>query len=1164
MSERPKETPPGSPRRQLRELLRLLYRNTGEIFATGPVQLYIARYSNGGAYWVSDNIRALTGFEESMFTSSYDFWTSRLHPDDRRSAVDAITGLARGETVTIEYRWLARDDTYRWFLDQFVRIDTPDEPLLVGAVIDVTESHEKAEELIAANQRLDAVFEASPYAIIAIDSHERVQLWNDAATRMFGWSPEEAIGEKLPTIPEELRAEADELRRRANGGERVTNFVTRRRRKDGSVFDVSLSAAPLFDRHGLPAGTMGMLVDITEQKEKDDALRFQASLLGAVNQAIIVSDPDGRIVYWNRYAGELFGWTAGEALGRDVVELTVPEISTQQAAGIMDALRRGASWRGEFTVRHRSGRPVPLLVSDSPILDDEGRLTAIVGVSVDLSEQQAADEALRRSEERFRALFEQSPIATFLFRAVDRDFELIDFNPAARELTATVPPPYLGMRASERYAEYPAALEDMRATDETGYPRERALEYVLPDGRKRAIFVNFARVDRGLLMLHVRDLTEQKATEQALRFSNQALSALFQASPVAIIALDRERNVQAWNAEAERMYGWRAEEVNGRPIPFLTREQTHGPDSLISKVLGGEGVTNFELSRPRRDGSEVVVSLSASPLFDSEGRISGLVSAAVDITSRKAIEDELRARAAQESAVAEIAELALQGSDLERLMNRSCEVVANALDVRFSWIEVPLPDGRLEIRAGTGWRKKGVGRSRTSGGMESQGGVTLNAGTPIVSEDVMNDPRLRPSPIHERYRIVSAMSAVIPGRERPFGVIEANDTAKRFFAEHDVNFLVAAAGVLGTAIEHLQSQEALADREATLRLLIQQIPAVVFTTDLEMRLTSSIGLGMPGGSSPFASIGRRLGEIAGDNPQAGAAIEAQTRAFRGDPTRYEVLWRGRALEVHVEPFRTQSGEITGSVGVAVDITERKQHEAELQESRERLQALSTRVLTIQEDERTSIAREVHDELGQALTALKLNVALVEQNLKNGKIRELGERCSEMHGIIDETIESVRRIASQLNPPLLEHLGLAAAIEEEARRFERRSGIATRVRMPEGTLELDRHRSTAIFRMVQEALTNVARHARATSVELTLSETDGRLRIEIEDNGRGITDDERLASSSLGLIGMRERIRSLEGELQIEGRHDAGTKIIATIPARPADAGQRRDHSGPDR
>jgi two-component system, NarL family, sensor histidine kinase UhpB len=223
----------------------------------------------------------------------------------------------------------------------------------------------------------------------------------------------------------------------------------------------------------------------------------------------------------------------------------------------------------------------------------------------------------------------------------------------------------------------------------------------------------------------------------------------------------------------------------------------------------------------------------------------------------------------------------------------------------------------------------------------------------------------------------------------------------------------------------------------------------------------------------------------------------------------------------------------------------RDREKDLASRAEQLSAVSRRLMRVQEEERTRIARELHDELGQLLTAAKLELSPLRESVA---VPESIARVQRVLALLDRTLESVRRIAYELRPPLLDDLGLASAIESEVSAFQKRMGIECEISVRSTEIELDSERSTAIFRIVQEALTNVARHAHATRVEIRLRQSPSEVLLDVRDNGRGITPEQFEDSRTLGLLGMRERVRQFGGTIGIEGVSGRGTIVTVRIPA----------------
>jgi PAS domain S-box-containing protein len=292
----------------------------------------------------------------------------------------------------------------------------------------------------------------------------------------------------------------------------------------------------------------------------------------------------------------------------------------------------------------------------------------------------------------------------------------------------------------------------------------------------------------------------------------------------------------------------------------------------------------------------------------------------------------------------------------------------------------------------------------------------------------------------------------------------------------------------------------------------------------------------------YERVGR---ELAVQIPQ-GLVCTVENEFKRKDGTRFWCFAQGRALD---------PGDLSaGVIWMLTDITARKRTEENLRVYHEQLRSLAARVQAVREEERTRIAREIHDVLAQDLTSLKIDVSLLAgllaQSSGESERNLVREKLAGMAAVTDTAIQSVQKIATDLRPVVLDSLGLCAAIEWMAKDFQAHTGIGCQLRLPRRELPLDHDHSTALFRILQESLTNVARHAAATQVEILLQREAGHVILTIQDNGRGIQECQANAPGAVGLMGMHERALLLGGRCDICGRPGEGTRVEARLPLPP--------------
>lgn len=248
---------------------------------------------------------------------------------------------------------------------------------------------------------LSAIVESSDDAIISKSLDGTILSWNAAAEQIFGYTAREVIGKSIMLIiPSDRQNEEPAIIERIVSGQAIKHYETVRKRKDGTLIDIAVTVSPLKDSDGRIVGASKIARDITEQRKAREEITFQARLLNAVEQAVIATDLSGTVIFWNEFAEGLYGYSAEEAIGSNIFSLTPAEGSKQKADEIFETLKLGKSWVGEMTVRRRDGSTFPAMITDSPIINERGKLIGVVGVSVDISDEKHAAAERQRLLER--------------------------------------------------------------------------------------------------------------------------------------------------------------------------------------------------------------------------------------------------------------------------------------------------------------------------------------------------------------------------------------------------------------------------------------------------------------------------------------------------------------------------------------------------------------------------------------------------------------------------------------------------------------------------------------------------------------------------------------------------------------------------------------------
>jgi signal transduction histidine kinase len=294
---------------------------------------------------------------------------------------------------------------------------------------------------------------------------------------------------------------------------------------------------------------------------------------------------------------------------------------------------------------------------------------------------------------------------------------------------------------------------------------------------------------------------------------------------------------------------------------------------------------------------------------------------------------------------------------------------------------------------------------------------------------------------------------------------------------------------------------------------------------------------------PLVTRGHTLGAIT-----LVVSAESGRHYTEADLVLAEELARRAALAVDNARLYTEAQQLNAELEARVleRTAELQATNAQLEASRAQLLRLAIHEQTAREEERTRLAREIHDELGQDLMGLKMDLAWLQKHTPPEQ-KGLWQKLRAMSDLVDTTIQHMRRLATELRPGILDDLGLLAAIEWQLQEFEKRTGVRSRFITNVGEVALDADETTTFFRILQETLTNVARHARATQVKVSLDQERDYVTLRVQDNGRGITEGEAAGLQSLGLLGMRERVTLRSGDFHIQGRSGQGTTVVVRLP-----------------
>jgi PAS domain S-box-containing protein len=384
--------------------------------------------------YISPQIHELLGYTPQEWIDDPDLWIRVIHPDDRAAALAENERAVDTGNVTFEYRAIHRDGSTVWIHDEGVLVHGGEQypGYWQGVMVDTTAQRIADAGLHELAESLRGVFAAAPVAIIVLEPDGRVRQWNPAAERMFGWTAEEVVGRDMPNVPEDDRVDQEDFRARGMAGEGLAGVGQRRMRKDGSTIDVEIWTAPLRDADGHVTGLMRVLEDVTDRKRVQDELRLRSEMLENVNDAVIAMKEDRTILYWNRGAERLYGWTADEVLGRSAHEILRIGADQEHIERIRESFRESGLWRGVELHQIRDGSLIPVEAFSVRRTRPDGP-PYILTVNRDVREQRAAEAILEQRAKQQAAIaglglfaLERIELQALLDRAAELIAETLD------------------------------------------------------------------------------------------------------------------------------------------------------------------------------------------------------------------------------------------------------------------------------------------------------------------------------------------------------------------------------------------------------------------------------------------------------------------------------------------------------------------------------------------------------------------------------------------------------------------------------------------------------------------------------------------------------------------------------------------------------------------
>jgi len=722
--------------------------------------------------------------------------------------------------------------------------------------------------------------------------------------------------------------------------------------------------------------------------------------------------------------------------------------------------------------------------------------------------------ALQDSENRYRTLFTQSPDAIFL---IDPKTTLpIEFNQLAPELVGYPAKEYAKLRISDyeimNAGEIKARIENVL---QKGHDKFES-KMITKNGEIRDVIISISVIEisgQQIFQSIVRDITKRKKAEEALKSSEEKFRLFFENNPDYCYVVSPKGVLMNVNKAAIQCLGYERDELVGKPLATIYATETHSKMSqLFKKWLKTGKLYNEEITIITKTGERRSVLLYAEMIRDDEGRPKHSLSIQRDITEQKQAEITLREN--KES----YKELADSITDIFFAMDQDLNYTYwNKASETLTGIraEEALGKSLLEVFPDTPWVRKTdkVYRKVLS---------TRQSQTFLIEVDLGGE--------HYTLEI-----SVYPSKTG-ISVFVKDISERRLFEEalresDERNRSIVAAMAEGVVLQNKKGEIITCNKAAEdiLGLTHEKLTSKT-SMDQKWQAIHEDGSPFPGETHPAMvtlKTGKPLRNVIIGLPKPDGKI----------------TWISINSQPLMKPDEIEPYSVVTSF---TDVSERLNTEKEFKKTSEQLRNLSTHLQNIREEERTHIAREIHDDLGQALTAIKMDLSWLQNKLQT-KEEKLTKKIISTKELTDSIIQTVQRISTELRPGLLDDLGLVPAIEWQTEEFKKRTGISYNLNLAAQDFVMDKNLSTIIFRIFQESLTNVLRHANATDVYINFKKQKNNIILSIRDNGVGITEEQISDPTSLGLLGIRERLIPFNGLFNITGEKNKGTTVTVTIP-----------------
>lgn len=1081
-----------------------------------------------GEMWGNEMHQELYGLTINDPVPDEKEWEDRLHPDDRDALIKKQEEtLASDSNVFItEYRFRTNKYGYRVIYDRcyIVRNEKGEATRILGSMMDITDRKEALEKLKQSEERYRTLVENAVEALVVLDAESgKFVSVSESAADFFKLSKNELLEigpvDLSPDFQSDGRRSEDSAKEKitkALAGEKPS-FEWLHKDANGNLIQCEVRLVRLPSENNLLV--RGSIIDISERKRIEQAIidseETRRLIMNSALDGIVCINTTGEITVWTPQAEKIFGWTEQEALGKQLTDTIIPEryreahkkgMALYQETGHGPILNKLI----EISAINKSGIEFPVELSVIPVKRrDSEFLCAFIR---NITDRKKAEAALKESEEKIRHILSSSADD---FYVIDKNYSVTLINATARKNLKDL------WKQEVKTGTY---ILDIFPAERKNFIKENydrvfkgdRVEYEFTNeinGKPfwRRVSYSPVRDETGEItgaFISTTDITEKRKAEEDIMKTNARFQVVSKATSDIVWDLNLADNKLWWNDNYYLNLGY----TKRKELVDLQDWFDHiHPDDLervktqfLAAINGDASSWRDEYRYRKADGLYLNILDRGYIMRGDENKPYRMIGSMIDMTAiyeaqRKITESENRLRTILDT-----------DPECIKLMDKEC----NLLDINKAGLRMIEADSYAEA----------LGKNILT----------------VVSDD-------------QKKAAADLVTDAFAGKEGrlEFEMITLKGN-KRWCEVSIVPFVNAegkvinALGVTRDITERKLVESELIRNEEKYRTLVEQAADAIALYD-----ESGLVLDVNTGAVKLLGYSRK--ELTGMYLRDILTEEEITK----NPVRYDVLQKGRST-VKQRKMRRRDGTIVETevrsqqlpdgrfLSIIRDLTERIKAEKELKESYRQLKELNSYLQNVREEERSNIAREIHDELGQQLTVLKMDISWLNKKVDTSA-PAIKERLTGLLDMIDNTVKSVRRISSELRPSMLDDLGLAAAIEWHSHEFSKRSGIKIDTAIDPIDMKLPGKIAITLFRVFQESLTNVARHAEATVVEVKLKMEGNWLLLTVKDNGRGFLLKDIETRKTLGILGMKERVAIIQGRYDIQSIPGEGTTVLVSVP-----------------